>query len=1808
MDGSRERERGYILLAEKMDLVNAEYQSIGESKAVVIDLTAGEDEIAQAEARLVEQEQQIVERILQQDKEEKQIVDQEEVEEAKEFELGEQKMRLDHQEALDQARRAFEGQHIEAIRASNNPNHPQYGDAVRFLEEKKQEWEAIQLRANLTFQQRLQLRQQEFKEQIETKRLLWNQKMQKEIDRRTKIRDEWNQAKEQWTLQNQKKLAERKAALDELKRVEAERNIKNQELQARELQFKAQTQEQQRQLENKWTEEKNQRQAELARIDAQAKEAERKWRMAQADKKQEAEMALKFTAYFDDRDDRLFKRQEAALALRTKIELNRQQFEFDQQIRLAKQQQSRADAEQKQRLQEELARAKHAFEQQYKLTKLEHEQSLQALREEENRRRNRAIEEQKLRVLDMAQVDQRFKQELALQAQQLKVALEQEKQRLAQARFDAEQELKREKLRLEQKRVDMEQVTKQRELEYKQALDAAKLQLEEKNKRELRELNERIAKDKLELAKRTAETNQEAKRLANELALRIKQEEAKAKEINQRLALEMKHAEGMAKLELATRKAEEELKIKRAELEFKQAERKKKKGRLTLKRSTSDELGEDQAMDGGSLLGDANRDEVESLIGSDALSDRTSVDAKEFKALEDFYSSLNRHIYNNRRDLLDAQGKSFVRLTLGESVLNGSVKRTALQVIDTLVDYSKFIKYLGFARMVYDLDISTDKEQFVQTLVQLARTGLAPDLIRRVGLAVDQLDSSVVPSLIDIARSLSVARVSPDMVVGVARMLAENRLTLDNLLESKSMLEARSRQEREIKDLKGQLEEERKHSEMKDEYLQALDRLSEQDKQEANAAILLLRDKNFLSRITLFRDIAIWMSQQEAPIKTPEALWASIQQYSKLQTDLMLVQNQNNISADLRDLLRLLDDNLLQPKPTLQLLRSLLNNPRTSNLGSVADTIVRLERRNSDLSDSFRKTLVAMAAVLQVMQDVSKRYASQVLLYIQNLSNQMYQVIASWGLAPNNPLAVFVQDLTRRFVADNYSVEVKADGPQFGTLDLTFKVQGLDLSTDAVFLHTVSLLKWLDRFLVDPKRPSDPGMASLWSRASAGLDDWQQAVIDTFAKTDVTGPAQPVATITNGIFSASRNVSTVVEDSLRKVNSVTVDSLDRFSRDLKTQEDRLNRRVEYLLTKPALGQYVLTVNSGQDSKTEQKARDLFKAFIDATRVALLENKKDDANSVEVMAEINKLANEMDKLKFESNVKDSEYKRLESEHKKLETDFKTTDKAKRDAEKKISDAQRELTTPAAKALVGLQSDLVIDLKAVLKVYGDKLDELEQTSKVVTAMATKYGVALNRNAQASVLLFKDMDAVLDFFSKKYDDWKAASQTLVVLSNTTLFPGGHQPTQNLNQDVKDVLAEFRDKLNDWEETEKLVFAYANQKLRNVSPLQKALLKKNTETVLDAYEKYRADFVDLAKKENDWWDEVKDVRYPFGQIPETELEEFKQQTSDLAKLNNDIDRFIKRHSIVTGWVKALAKLTAENDLFTVKELINKAKGKGSSSAKSAAASKPSTSLNPYYRVQFNGEVDTLTGGEVFPVFLLSTPFMRLWLFAREFAGAASNQLGNILEPLAPGLEINDERTLFILRTYQNQNPGPKDSPDLPTGANRAELAKQQLADDEDKQNLKETAEERRKFQEKVALKYIKQLDDYKDLEQYEIKVRQYFKEMAMNALVHCQEILQRSDLPDFRRITLAELINSPHLSSGFARMCGLYLLVKQGTVPGMISTQSSAANRVAEFDQHARNLPRMYRRQGKYVWEVVRIPSSISDKTAIINKRIRL
>lgn len=925
---------------------------------VVIDLTVGADEINQAQQRLADQENQIVARLNEQDAEEEKLILQEEVEEKNEFELEEQKMRDDHKEAVDQAQRAFDGQHIEAIRASKNPADPRHQEALLFLEEKKKEWDAIQARANLTFEQRLKLRKLEFEERLALKNQQWKQKMEREANRRQELQLEWVKAKAEWEQKNREVQAQRQAAEAEMKRLRVEYDDKVKEAQAREKQAreaaKIATEEQQRQLENQWTAEKNQRQAELERIRAAGIEAERKWRMAQADKKQEAEITYKLTAFADEREERQFKRQEAALALRSKIDLARQQFEFEREMRLANQAMSQAEGQRKYELQAQLQQTKFAFEERFRTSKQLHAQSLQDLREEENRRRNRFIEEQKIRILDMTQVDQRFKQQLALEMQRVRIEAEEERKRLAQARFEFDQEMKREKASLDKRRQDMLEVTKNREFEYKKTLDQRKADLEDQKQRALQEhaskmaeLKKQVEEKKLNQAQFKAQQDMELKRIAQEFQQRFKQEEAQNK------------------LELARFKAEGELKLKEAELQLKKTERQRKKGFLRLKRGGAEST-EDQPMDGQSLS-DPNRSEVDSLVGSDAFTEKTSVDAKEFKAYEDFYSSIRKHLYVNRKELLNIESKPVVLLTVDESVLNGAVKRAALQTIDIMADYSKLIRYMGFAKMVYDLDISVDKKQFVETLIQLARTGLAPDLIRRVGLLVDQVGNNAdVPLLADIARSLSVVRISPDVVAGVAKLLVSNQLTSEDLLKSKAILESHQRQERQIKDLEGQLEAERKHSLILDEYQQALARLNDEDKKQAEAAILVLRDKNFLSRISLFRDMANWMSQQSSPVNSPEELWARIKQYNDIKGELDLARDQNNVRADLRDLLKLLDDNLLQPKRTLQLLRSLLSDSDTANIGAVTDTIRQLKQRNSELSSSFRLTLVAMGSLLQV--------------------------------------------------------------------------------------------------------------------------------------------------------------------------------------------------------------------------------------------------------------------------------------------------------------------------------------------------------------------------------------------------------------------------------------------------------------------------------------------------------------------------------------------------------------------------------------------------------------------------------------------------------------------------------------------------------------------------------------------------------------------------------------------------------------------------------------------------------------------------
>lgn len=1766
-----------------------------EAKVAVVDLLSAEDEVAQAQQRLAEQ-----------DKADAKLREQEEIEEKKEFEIEEAKMRSDHAEVVNRAQEAFVAEHGEALAVSRNESDARRDQAIQFIAEKEREWQLVQAQANLTFEQRLKLRQQAFAERLATKKNAREEEARKDAQRRQVLQMEWDKAKAEWEKNNRDVLSQRQTEETEIKRKKAEFERQAAEYKLREdtefKQYERASREQQQIINNQWAIERARRQAEMNAIKEALAEKESAFRMALAQRKIEADTAYRLTAYADEREDRLFKRQEAALALRSKIELAQQQLEFDQQMRRANQAQAQASAQQKQQIQMELARAKQVFEERFKVSKLEHEQSLQTLREEETRRRNRAIEEQKIRVLDMAQVDQRFKQQLAQQMQQLKAEAEKDKQRIAQARFDVELELKREKIRLEQKRIDMEQVTQQRELEYKKTMTEKKLELDEQYRRELAELQRERDQRKLELDRLNKEKDREAKRITDELALLAKREESQnklglaerklaeetefkktvedrkrqleeiklemkrqqmamdqlnaekdreAKKLAQDLALRLKQEETLVKLELARFKVEQDIELKKAQLESKKTERRKKKGRLELKRSSSDGSDVDHVMGDGETLLDPNRDETESLIGSDALTDKTSVDTKEFKALEDFYSSLNKHLYSNRKELLDARGNSFVRLTLGESVLNGTVKKTALQAIDTLTDYSRLIKYLGFAKMVYDLDISVDKEEFVKTLVQLARTGLAPDLIRRVGLLVDQVgDNSVVPLLADIARSLSVARVAPDVVAGVAKLLADGQLSPENLLESKTILDLRVRQERQIKDLEGQLEAEKKHSLMMNEYQQALDRLSDTDKKEAEAAILVLRDANFLSRISLFRDMAIWMSQQTAPIKSPDELWAYIKRFSDVQSELALLKKQGDVDKTLRDLLRLLDDNLLQPKQTLQLLRSLLSDPDTANLGDVANTIQRLKQRNSELSLSFRQTLAAMGSLLQIFQSVSKQYAFRVLEFVRGLSSKVVDTTRAWGLPADNSVAQLANKLTDTFAGNYYVVEVKADQKNdFKTLELAFS--GQNLTNDAAFLHSASLFRWLDRFVVDPKRPADNDMAKLWDQAAELLFDWQETVIKTFSNTDVAGQGQAVsAAIVKGLLDAGNQFSLRVNDALGQTTRIAQSALDRFGKDLAKQEERLNRRVQSLLVTPALGQYVLTIN-GQDTQTEEAARALFKSFIDATRTQLLDGNNDEVKSTEWVAKIDTLALDMSRLKFEANVKDSEYKKLQSEHKALETKYDALEKASDASTKKIRDAESSLITYATKTGVTLKPGLDEDIKRLLDFYEDTRQEFIKTRGLVSVLANKYQVSVPGGI---VLLSAEMKAVLDIFAAKYDNWTAASQKLRALSAGKLFPGGHQPTADLEKDAEVVLNAFRQTLSDWEKVQKLVSNYSLLVFEsNVNAT--GVLEVDTKAALDAYERYRQDFIALRDEENKWWTRVQDARFPVTRsLTDDERVEQKGANTLLSGTTGVLSLLAQRRDIVANWIGTLAKLIEENDHWNVKDLIAKAQGKPGSSSSASKPAAASASANPYYRVQFNGEVDTLTKDHIFPVFLRQTPFMRLWMFAREFAGAASNQLGNILEPLAPGLEIDDERTLFILRQYQTDLKGKETAnPPLPTGANKAEIARQELAS-EDKKDLKETAEARLKVQKDTAFDYIRQLDEYKNLSEYEIKVRQYFKNIALNALVHCQEMLQRTDLPEFRRITLAELINSPNLSSGFARMCGLYTLIKQGTVPGMI------------------------------------------------------
>lgn len=1144
----------------------------------------------------------------------------------------------------------------------------------------------------------------------------------------------------------------------------------------------------------------------------------------------------------------------------------------------------------------------------------------------------------------------------------------------------------------------------------------------------------------------------------------------------------------------------------------------------------------------------------------------------------DFYKSVAKELYSDGKVLVpyqDAEGKEQKLLlfdTVNEPIASGRVKDTIKHLVLFVRDIRDYLPYLYSA------------DQATKTYPNLLAT---PEARK---------------TFLQMVSYLLTRRVDLPALLRLVEAMATQALTMDQLRVFAEAADERLQLVNKAKALESELKSERENLALRSVIHTALEKFATENKANEKLVFEMLRDDS--ETFQRLEDLAkIYQFAKGRKIRI-EDLWKVLDEYRTLDSKLKLQENKENIRKDIVALQALLDDHLLQPKTALQMLSTLLNNPKTASLGAVADTINQLERRNSDLSASFRRTLSAMASLLRVFSNVSKEYALRVGEFVQSFSDKVAETTRAWGLQADNPVAQFAAQLTRNFSTNYVEVKVGQD-VKTQTLELTFNGQGLDLTTDAVFLQAASLLKWLDRFIVDPRRPADPGMAKLWNDVSEGLFGWQQAVIDAFVKTDVTGQAGPLQPIMGQVDAATRNLVPNMNQAMGKVGEMIRGAVDRFGRDLKAQDALLRQRVDYLLVNPALGQYALTVN-GQDAKTQEAARTIFRSFIEATRRRLLDDQADEAKSVEVMAEIDKLANDMRQLKLESNVTNSENKRLQRENKELDDKYKVIKQANDAYDKKIRDAESSLITYATKTGVTLKPGLDEDIKRLLDFYEDTRQEFIKTRGLVSALANKYQVSVPGGV---VLLSDEMKAVLGIFTAKYDNWTAASQKLRALSAGKLFPGGYQPTADLEKDVEVVLNAFRQTLADWEKVEKLVANYSRLVFEGKANAT-GILETDTKTVLDAYERYHQDFIALRDEENKWWTRVQDARFPVTRsLTDDERLEQKNANTLLSNTTGVLPLLAQRRDIVANWIGTLAKIIEENDRWNVKDLIQKAQGKSSGS--SSSSSKPaaaSASANPYYRVQFNGEVDTLTKDHVFPVFLPQTPFMRLWMFAREFAGAASNQLGNILEPLAPGLEVDDERTLFILRQYQADSKGKdKDNPTLPTGASRTEVARQELAA-EDKKDLKETAEERLKIQKATALDYIKQLDNYNTLDEYETKVRQYFKNIALTAVVYCQELLQRTDLPEFRRITLAELINSPNLCSGFARMCGLCVLVKQGTVPGMISTQSSAVTRVLEFDEHARQLPRMYRRKGPYVWEVVRVPPSSFNTSTATSKRVRL
>lgn len=409
--------------------------------------------------------------------------------------------------------------------------------------------------------------------------------------------------------------------------------------------------------------------------------------------------------------------------------------------------------------------------------------------------------------------------------------------------------------------------------------------------------------------------------------------------------------------------------------------------------------------------------EFTSLTVHDTLSDvgykRDKESASQAGDNDEFFESVKRELLGSRQELryVDETGKEvkLLEFTLVSEQSHTAVLKSIVNLTDFAVRQGPLVPYesvvqqlrirnpgitrpqvqsflevaLKWSRSSLDpvsvaavaeqlvatgLQNDADLKQFAEILAALVKNNVSREVVVQLGLllAQGQLTAQQIPFLVETMREVVKSQANLTVLANLARAVSSGGIKPEELFAASSRVDVHLRQERQIKDLEAQLEKEREHTEMKDALQQALAALPDQGKATAQAALEVLRSRNFLSRISLFRDMANWMSQQSSPVNSPEELWARIKQYNDIKGELDLARDQNNVRADLRDLLKLLDDNLLQPKRTLQLLRSLLSDSDTANIGAVTDTIRQLKQRNSELSSSFRLTLVAMGSLLQV--------------------------------------------------------------------------------------------------------------------------------------------------------------------------------------------------------------------------------------------------------------------------------------------------------------------------------------------------------------------------------------------------------------------------------------------------------------------------------------------------------------------------------------------------------------------------------------------------------------------------------------------------------------------------------------------------------------------------------------------------------------------------------------------------------------------------------------------------------------------------